>query len=263
MAKVDKNGNLIGTVGGWTYYVRNGESIVRQAHSHHMKRLTRAQFIQRQRFTHNKLLWNVLKQTKAQVGEVFFEGGASAFNRFMSVNRGVPDVYPPKSRCSSPNALLLPGMSLSDGPLPAFDYQLGEHNGQPALLTDLSEAVAAEGRLLLYVLRQDVGSFSHTIQAKVTELGPVADGVTVVIANGREVTVVVSDGRLVLTGSLFADEMAGFGLVHVVDGHVSPQHLVTRCTYYQQYTTDEALLDAAWSFGKVRDYGDNWCCYTK
>ena len=63
----------------------------------------------------------------------------------------------------------------------------------------------------------------------------------------RDMTVV--DGRLALVGEEFADEMKGWALVKVVDDRCSPQTIVTRCTLYQQYTTEEALKKAADSYG--------------
>ncbi|MCR5780658.1 MAG: hypothetical protein K6G70_08985 [Bacteroidaceae bacterium] len=56
------------------------------------------------------------------------------------------------------------------------------------------------------------------------------------------------DGTLALVGNLFADSMLGFALVRFQNGHVSPQHIVTRCTYYERYTTEEALQTAADSY---------------
>lgn len=57
------------------------------------------------------------------------------------------------------------------------------------------------------------------------------------------------DGCLALIGAQFADPMLGFGLVHVKDGHASHQRVVTNCTYYERYTTEEALQAAAKSYG--------------
>jgi hypothetical protein len=42
--------------------------------------------------------------------------------------------------------------------------------------------------------------------------------------------------------------MLGFALVRLKDGHASRQHVVTRCTYYERYTTEEALQAAAKSY---------------
>ena len=59
----------------------------------------------------------------------------------------------------------------------------------------------------------------------------------------------VVDGRLALVGDEFADELKGWALVKVVDDSCSPQTIVTRCTLYQQYTTEDALEKAADSYG--------------
>jgi hypothetical protein len=62
-----------------------------------------------------------------------------------------------------------------------------------------------------------------------------------------------ADGRLVLVGEEFADDMKGWALVKVIDGRCSPQTIVTRCTLYQQYTTQEALEIAADSYGGLTE----------
>lgn len=59
----------------------------------------------------------------------------------------------------------------------------------------------------------------------------------------------VVDGHLALVGEEFADEMKGWALVKIIDDRCSPQTIVTRCTLYQQYTTQEALEEAAKSYG--------------
>ena len=59
----------------------------------------------------------------------------------------------------------------------------------------------------------------------------------------------VVDGRLALVGDDFADEMCGWALVHIRDSRCSSQRVVTRCTYYQQFTTEEAFEVAAESYG--------------
>jgi hypothetical protein len=61
------------------------------------------------------------------------------------------------------------------------------------------------------------------------------------------------DGRLALTGSCFADDTMGWGLVHVRDERCSSQTVVTRCNMYEQYTTDEALDRAAESYGGLTE----------
>ena len=63
----------------------------------------------------------------------------------------------------------------------------------------------------------------------------------------------VVDGHLALVGEEFADEMKGWALVKVIDGRCSPQAIVTRCTLYQQYTTEDALERASDSYGGLTD----------
>ena len=50
-----------------------------------------------------------------------------------------------------------------------------------------------------------------------------------------------------------ADEKKGWALVKVVDDRRSPQTIVTRCTLYQQYTTEDALERAADSYGGLTE----------
>ena len=57
------------------------------------------------------------------------------------------------------------------------------------------------------------------------------------------------DSHLALVGDDFADDMKGWALVRVVNDRCSTQTIVTRCTLYQQYTTEEAMLAAADSYG--------------
>ena len=52
-----------------------------------------------------------------------------------------------------------------------------------------------------------------------------------------------------LTGEEYADTMKGWARVRVIDDRCSPQTIITRCTLYQQYTTEEALQEAAKTYG--------------
>jgi hypothetical protein len=42
--------------------------------------------------------------------------------------------------------------------------------------------------------------------------------------------------------------VVGFGLVQVINGKASSQRVVTHCTYYEKYTTEEAIQAAAKSY---------------
>ena len=50
----------------------------------------------------------------------------------------------------------------------------------------------------------------------------------------------------------FADEMKGWTLVRVQGKNCSSQGIVTRCKFYEQYTTEEALQEAAESYGGLK-----------
>ena len=62
----------------------------------------------------------------------------------------------------------------------------------------------------------------------------------------------VVDECLALLNNDFANEMKGWALVRVMGKNCSSQGIVTRCTYYQQYTTEEALEAAAKNYGGLR-----------
>ena len=146
-------------------------------------------------------------------------------------------------------------MILSYGSLPPVSYQLGEVDGQPALLTDLTKKEAQKCTLLLYVLHQrvvpqqaDSGLFQLSIH--VETLAP--DDFTLVPSTLLS-PYKNAKGTLALVGPRFADPMLGFGIVRLQNGHVSRQHVVTRCTYYERFTTEGAIQAAAKSYGGFTD----------
>jgi hypothetical protein len=57
------------------------------------------------------------------------------------------------------------------------------------------------------------------------------------------------DGCLALVDNDFSNEMKGWALVRMNGDRCSSQRIVTRCTYYEQFTTEEALQKAAESYG--------------
>lgn len=239
------NGKIYGKCGDDSYFVQNGKQMKRKAHNKPNKRKSKAQFKRMMQFQTKVQLWTVMRQME----ELFFEGGqTSAHRQFIAANNTLKGVYLPKYMIDNRTALLQPGIVVSDGPLPSFDYQLGELDGQPALLTTLAEADAHEGRLLLYVFHQEEKRGIPFVKAKVTDLSQPTD----------EVNLTTLDGSLALTGKQFGDPMNGFALVHIVKGHTSRQSLVTSCTQYEQYTTEEALLASANSYGKVINQGFEW-----
>lgn len=217
---------------GVTFYLRGGQTIMRTAHSEQPKRRTRAQFVARQQLTHSCRLWKML----CWAGEPLFEKTPTAYARFRTLMRRTPVVFTP---CLGPMygaSLLLPGMPVSDGVLPVVEQRLGDVDGTAALLTSLTAADLRRGdKLRLYTLRQTIDGSRPRVRITASDLR-VSDFQTV-------------DGRLALVGDDFADDMTGWALVHIRGARCSSQQVVTRCTYYQPFTTEDALLAAAATYG--------------
>lgn len=227
---------------GVTFYLRNGQMVARSARSLQPKRRTRAQFIARQQLAHGCRLWTQLKWA----GEPLFIRTPTAYARFRTLMRRTPPVFVPCRGRDSGAILLLPGMPVSDGVLPPVEQCLGQVVGIPALLTSLTPDALQQGDLLrLYTLRQTLESQCPMVRIKAADI-PLAD-------------FQIINGHLTLTDNSFADDMAGWALVHLrpnpTIGNAQPtyrcssQTVVTRCTYYQRFTTEEALLQAASTYG--------------
>ena len=228
---------LVGSLrtSGVTVYMKQGKLVTRSSNSNEKRSNTLPQFIQRQKMRHSVQLWKMLKFC-----ETMFTQRPTAYNNFMSLANRMPVVYVERILMDQAS-FLMPGIPVSDGTLPALQQQLGEVNGTPALITDLQygEHLFHE-KLWLYTAEQNM------------------EGVPRVRFSKRDVSrseMAVVDGHLALIGEEFADEMKGWALVRVVDNRCSPQTIVTRCTLYQQYTTEEALQTAAKSYKGLTDHG--------
>ena len=227
---------LVGSLrkSGVTVYMKQGKLVTRSSNSNEKRSNTLPQFIQRQKMRHSVQLWKMLKFC-----ETMFTQRPTAYNNFMSLANRMPVVFVEKLIDQA--SFLMPGIPVSDGTLPAVQQQLGEVDGTPALITDLQYGkYFYNEKLWLYTAEQNM------------------EGVPRVRFSKRDVStheMTVVDGHLVLVGEEFADEMKGWALVRVVDNRCSPQTIVTRCTLYQQYTTEEALQTAAKSYKGLTDHG--------
>lgn len=124
----------------------------------------------------------------------------------------------------------------------------------------LDDMTICKGEYLLYVLRQEVmhwqnGEEYAQVHISVIPIMPDQDieilhfGIVRLINVPTLLSPYISKyGSLALVGDQFADPMFGFALVRIQDNHVSSQRIVTRCTYYERYTTEEALQAAAKSY---------------
>lgn len=236
MAKQTQNAMLLqGSFrkAGVTFYVRQGKMVARTAHSDEKKSNTPGQFVQRMRMRHTIALWQMLEPCKP-----IFTERKTAYLGFASLANRLPAVYVPRSRNSM--SLLMPGIPVSDGTLAPINERLGEVDGTAALITDLKAGELQRGeKLMLYTAVQDLETHTPRVRFEVRE------------ASLSEMVEV--DGYLALKGEEFADTMKGWALVRVDGDRCSTQALLTECTFYQQYTTDEALREAAESYGGFTD----------
>ena len=227
---------LIGSLrkSGVTIYQRNGQMITRTATSNEKRSNTLPQFMQRQKMRHTIKLWKMLSFC-----ETLFTERQTPYLNFASLANRLPAVYVPKGLMSDAS-FLIPGIPMSDGTLPTVKQQLGEVNGTPALITDLKASECHyEERLLFYTAVQNIEHNTPRVRFSMREL------------SRRDMTVV--DGHLALVGEEFAEDMKGWALVQVVGERCSPQTIITRCTLYEQYTTEEAVQTAAKSYGGLTE----------
>ena len=223
---------------GVTFYLKKGQMIVRSSKTVAKRSCTRGQFVQRQRMRHTTALWQQLSGCRPM-----FSGGKSTYARFATLANRLPAVFVP---CNGPldgASFLMPEMPVSDGSLTPIKQQLGSVDGIAALLTDLKPSD----------LRRPEKFLLYTAEQRIEGNKPVVRFLQVREVAKEEFTEV--GGRLALTGDEFADPMRGWALVRVIpsatpgEDRCSTQSLVTNCRLYEQYTTEEALQQAAESYG--------------
>lgn len=228
---------LVGSLrtSGVTVYMKQGKLVTRSSNSNEKRSNTLPQFIQRQKMRHSVQLWKMLKFC-----EPMFTQRPTAYNNFLSLANRMPVVYVERLLMDQAS-FLMPGIPVSDGTLPTIQQHLGEVDGSPALITDMKHGdYLFNEKWWLYTAEQNL------------------DGTPYVRFNKREISrheMTVVDGHLALKGEEFADDMRGWALVRTADNRCSPQTIVTRCTLYQQYTTNEALQAAAKSYKGLTDHG--------
>lgn len=223
---------------GVTTYMKMGKIITRVSNSNERRSNTLPQFIQRQKMRHTIALWKTLKYC-----ETMFTERQTAYQNFASLANRLPVVFVPDDGLMGGASFLIPGIPVSDGKLPVIHEQLGEVDGMAALMTDLKgEAWKSQTRLLLYTAEQHIDSKMPRVRFSMREV------------SWEEMSIV--NGHYVLKDEAFANDMKGWALVLVKGERCSPQTIVTRCTLYQQYTTEEALKKAADSYGGLTETSD-------
>ena len=224
--------SLIGRMpqSGVTIYEKQGKLVVRSAHnSSKPRRCTLKQFIQRQRMRHSIALWHELLCC-----DPMFTEHQSAYSGFVALANRLPAVFVDKSLADRHASFLMPDIPVSEGKLLTVRQHLGEVDGVAALIANLDKKDIRQGmELRLYTAEQRVEHgvprvFFRVKKVKKNELVEAAEGVA-------------------LVGEEFADHNKGWALVLVDGERCSMQGIITQCTLYEQYTTQEALLAAAQS----------------
>lgn len=215
---------------GVTVYLRQGELVTRSVHSKEKRSNTSQQFVQRQRMRHSIALWKALKPCQP-----LFTNGKTNYNGFITLANRLPVVFVPKfwDDCA---ALLMPDIPASEGTLLPIKQQIGMVDGTPALTTNLKATEWGQPeRWMLYTAEQLEGETIPMVRFKVREV-PLDEFTEV-------------DGCLALVDNEFSNEMKGWALVRRDGNRCSSQGIVTRCTYYERFTTEEAMQKAAESYG--------------
>ena len=214
-----------------TFYMRSGEIVARVSKSQEKHSNTLGQFVSRQRMRHTVALWKALTWCKPM-----FTQHKTSYQGFVALANRLPVVYVPKTGPGSDASFLMPGLPVSDGTLATVKQWL---EGS-ALLTNLKASDLKLGEeLCRYTAEQSIEEKTPRVRFTVRR-----------VALGEFAEV---GGCLALEGAEFADEMKGWALVRVDGERCSTQAIVTRCSYYQQFTTDEALQTAAKSYGGLTD----------
>lgn len=224
---------LIGSLrkAGITVYQKQGRTVVRVSHSNERRSCTRQQFVQRQRMRHTIALWHSLSPCAP-----LFTERQSAYHGFAALANKLPAVFFSKGDAEREPSLLLPGMPVSDGSLPAIKEWLDVVDGTAALVTDIDpESLRGSGKLRLFTAEQCFERGVPRVKFKVRKV--------------VKEELVETVGGWALVDADFAADDKGWALVYEWGGHCSPQGLVSRCETYRPYATEEALLAAAKTYG--------------
>lgn len=280
MAK-SKN-NTLGFTGrirgaGVTFYRLGGKTYARVSTRTAPNRQSVKQFINRERMRHSIAMWHCFNSSDKPLMET--SGSLTAYNAFLRANSALPTVYLTKQQARQRAALLIPGMVVSEGQLPAVEYDFATlpSDGRVVLTNLLTGIDAAETQELTIGCNDDLDQLLCSRQRN-PQLMPgdtvrfyrfeqqIQNGLPTVKVNCLEMVLdndprhnpalrgwqfYSHEGRLAIGGA--DDENTGWAVVIYGEKEqsASPQQVLTTCRKYEQYTTDEALAQAAESYGNV------------
>ena len=219
---------------GITIYQKQGKTIIRSSSRRTSKGFTIKQFIQRQRMRHAIALWRELEYCYPM-----FTEAKSAYNGFVSLANRLPAVFVAKRDAMDHPSFLMPGIPVSDGTLPELKQRLGEVDGKAALITNLKRYEARyTDTLKLFVAEQTNEDNIPRVNFRVR--------------NVLKEELVETENGMALVGEEFSDDNKGWALVLVIGDSCSSQSIVTRCKFYEQFTTEELMNEAAKTYGRVK-----------
>ena len=266
---------------GVTFFRRGGKTYARVSTRTAPNKQSVKQFINRERMRHSIALWHCFYSSDKPLMET--SGSLTAYNAFLRANSALPTVYLTKQQAVQGAALLMPGMVVSEGRLPAVEYDFAMlESGERVVLTNLLTGFGAEevqeltigcnddlrqllctnhrnpqlmhgDRVRFYRFEQQLKDDCPTVKITCCELA--LDNDPRHIPGSRGWRFYSHEGRLAIGGA--DDESTGWAVVLFgkKEQSASTQRVVTTGRLYEQYTTDEALTQAAESYGNVEKPG--------
>jgi hypothetical protein len=264
---------------GITLYRRRGKVYARISTREVSDRQSMNQFKTREKMRHSIALWKSFYSPYKPL--MTTSDGTIAYNAFLRANSALPTVYFTKLQARQGAALLLPGMVVSEGRLPAVEYDFavlesGERVVLTNLLTGIDEGETQElaigcnddlrqllcssnrnpqlmsgDRVRFYRFEQRIQDDCPTVKVSCCELA--LDNDPRQNPALRSWRFYSHEGRLAIGNA--DDENTGWAVVLFgkKEQSASTQRVVTTCRLYEQYTTDEALAQAAESYGNVEE----------
>ena len=266
---------------GITLYRRRGKVYARISTREVSNRQTMNQFKTREKMRHSIALWKSFYSPYKPL--MTTSDGTIAYNAFLRDISALPTVYLSKQQARQRAALLMPGMVVSEGRLPSVEYDFAvlptdERVVLTNLLTGIEEETTQEltigcnddlrqllcsssrnpqlmqgDKVRFYRFEQQMQGDCPTVRVNCCELALDNDPRQNPALRGWQFY--SHEGRLAIGGA--DDENMGWAVVLYGEKEqsASTQQVLTTCQLYQQYTTDEALAQAAESYGNVEKPG--------
>ena len=262
---------------GITLYRRRGKVYARISTREVPDRQSMNQFKTREKMRHSIALWKCFYSPYKPL--MTTSDGMIAYNAFLRANSALPTVYFTKQQARQGAALLVPEMVVSEGQLPVVEYDFavlesservvltdlltGIDEGETRELTircndDLRQLLCSSSRnpqlmpsdkVRFYRFEQLMQGDCPKVKVNCCELALDNDPrQNPALRNWRFYS---HEGRLAIGGA--DDENTGWAVVLFGEKEqsASTQQALTTCRMYEQYTTDEALAQAAESYGNV------------